>query len=215
MGIISSGNARGRIEIRYRSCLQHADHAVYFHPAARAGGRNACRDVLTRGFYHEYSRISAPARDRATYAELCASNFPLARSALARIHQSGGDNSFGIGSALIARRLLPAGYKLDNGTLEFPLTKGDDSGIIANLALNREGEEYSCNVFIPTEKDFTLPGAVRGSACGALASPSQRRHTLEHILEALDAVIRHDVLVGFRALVRINEIHRTRWSQVL
>src|SRR6185437_1574218 len=94
---------------------------------------------------------------------------------------------------------------LDNGTLEFPLTKGDDNGIIANLALNREGEEYSCNVFIPTEKDFTLPGTVRGSAGGALASRSQRRHTLEHILEALDAVIRHDVLVGFRALVRINE----------
>ena len=39
----------------------------------------------------------------------------------------------------------------------------------------------------------------------AIDRSCQCRHALEHVLEALHAIIRGDVLVGLRALVRINE----------
>jgi len=56
-----------------------------------------------------------------------------------------------------ARRLLPAGHKLNNGTLEVALTRLHDAGTVANLTVSQEGGEYSCNVYIPGEKDFVPP----------------------------------------------------------
>jgi hypothetical protein len=239
---------------------------IFSLPPAMAG--NTCRNILTTGFYHEYSRISPMLRERAIYADLCASNYQMARKAVAQIHQSGNASSFGASLGLFSlaengvhssaeeltqdqfhqwksaycatsfadssraaefliqeaitdpaspivsawracmknreglacwaapsppasrditlsvnwrkdgdsqaevlhsflsrsavsnfkgappRRLLPAGHKLDNGTLEIPLTGLDDGGVVANLTLSQEGGEYSCNVFIPGEKDF-------------------------------------------------------------
>jgi hypothetical protein len=242
---------------------------IFSLPPAMAG--NACRNILTSAFYHEYSRTHAPLRDRAMYAELCASNYQLARRALAQVHQHGDTPPFGVSLGLFssengphpsgeellqdqfnqwksaycsrtsfadssraaefliqeaigdlaspvlgtwracmknregltcwaapspsgngdvelsvnwrkdgnlqaevqhsflsrsavsnfkgasARRLLPAGHKLDNGTLEIPLTRLGDAGIVANLTVRQEGGEYSCNVFMPGERDFVLP----------------------------------------------------------
>jgi hypothetical protein len=243
---------------------------IFSLPPAMAG--NACRNILTSGFYHVYSRTSPALRDRAIYAELCASNYQMARKALAQIHQSGNASSFDVSPGLFttaergthtsveeftqdqfnqwksaycatasfadssraaeflvqeaiadpaspvvgawhacmknreglacwatpplspggdillsvnwrrdtdsqaevqhsslsrgaisnfkgtpARRLLPAGHKLDNGTLEVPLTRLHDAGTVANLTVSQEGGEYSCNVYIPGEKDFVPP----------------------------------------------------------
>jgi hypothetical protein len=55
-----------------------------------------------------------------------------------------------------ARRILPVGYKLNAGTLQIPVTKQTDNGITANLTVNHEGAEHSCNIFIPGERDFAL-----------------------------------------------------------
>ncbi|MDQ3186820.1 MAG: hypothetical protein M3Q16_10290 [Pseudomonadota bacterium] len=55
-----------------------------------------------------------------------------------------------------ARRILPIGYKLNAGTLQIPITKQTDNGIVANLTANHEGAEHSCNIFIPGERDFSL-----------------------------------------------------------
>lgn len=55
-----------------------------------------------------------------------------------------------------ARRILPAGYKLNAGTLRVPVTKPTDNGVTANLKVNHEGVEHGCNVFIPGERDFAL-----------------------------------------------------------
>lgn len=242
---------------------------IFSLPPAMAG--NACRNILTSGFYHEYSRTPAPLRDRAMYAELCASNYQSARKALEQIHQTGDASAFAVSlgsfaaaengahssweeltqaqfnqwknaycatsfadssraaeflmqeaiadpaSPIVsawracmknregltcwaapsspasrditlnvnwrkdgdsqaevqhsflsrsavsnfkgapARRLLPAGHKLDNGALEIPVTSLDDGGVVANLTLSEGGGEYSCNVFIPGEKDFVPP----------------------------------------------------------
>jgi hypothetical protein len=243
---------------------------IFSLPPAMAG--NACRNILTSGFYHVYSRTSPAVRDRAIYAELCASNYQMARKALAQIHQSGNASSFDVSPGLFstaergahtsveeftqdqfnqwksaycatasfadssraaeflvqeaiadpaspvvgawhacmknreglacwatpplspggdilvsvnwrrdgdpqaevqhsslsrgaisnfkgtpARRLLPTGHKLDNGTLEVPLTRLHDAGTVVNLTVSQEGGEYSCNVFIPGEKDFVPP----------------------------------------------------------
>jgi hypothetical protein len=242
---------------------------LFLLPSAMA--RNACGNILTSGFYHEYSRTSPAPRDRAIYADLCASNYQMARKAVAQIHESGNGSSFGVFLGLFslaengvylsgeeltqdqfhqwksaycatsfanssraaeflmqeaiadpaspivnawracmknreglscwaaptsptsrditlsvnwrkdgdlpaevqysylsrsavsnfkgtaARRLLPAGHKLDNGVLEIPLTSLDDGGVAANLTLSQEEGEYSCNVFIPGGKDFVPP----------------------------------------------------------
>ncbi|MGH8683722.1 MAG: hypothetical protein ACREUM_00065 [Nitrosospira sp.] len=55
-----------------------------------------------------------------------------------------------------ARRILPVGYQLNAGTLQIPVTMQMDNGITANLKANHEGAEHSCNVFIPSERDFAL-----------------------------------------------------------
>lgn len=55
-----------------------------------------------------------------------------------------------------ARRILPAGYRLNAGTLGVPIAKQADTGVTANLKANHEGAEHSCNVFIPGERDFAL-----------------------------------------------------------
>jgi hypothetical protein len=242
---------------------------VFSLPPAMAG--NACRNILTSGFYHEYSRTSPMLRERAIYADLCASNYQMARKAVAQIHQSSNPSSFAVSLGLStpaesgvhssgeeltqdqfnqwkstycgisfadssraaeflmqeaiadpaspivsawhacmknreglscwaapalptsrditlsvnwrkngdsqaevqhsylsrsavsnfkgapARRLLPAGHKLDNGALEIPLTSLNDGGVVANLTLSQDGGEYSCNVFIPGGKDFVPP----------------------------------------------------------
>lgn len=242
---------------------------IFSLPPATAG--NVCRNILTSGFYHEYSRTSPPLRDRAIYADLCASNYQMARKAVAQIHQLSNASSFTVSLGLSspaesgvhssgeeltqdqfnqwkntycatsfadssraaeflmqeaiadpaspivsawqacmknreglscwaapasaassditlsvnwrkngdsqaevqhsflsrnavsnfkgtpARRLLPAGHKLDNGVLEIPLTSPDEGGVVANLTLSQEGGEYSCNVFIPGGKDFVPP----------------------------------------------------------
>jgi hypothetical protein len=242
---------------------------IFSLPPAMAG--NACRNILTSGFYHEYSRTSPALRDRAIYAELCASNYQMARKALAQIHQSGNVSSFDVFPGLLSagerahasveeltqdqfnqwksaycatasfadssraaeflvqeaiadpaspvvgawqacmknreglacwatpplfpggdillsvnwrkegdsqaevqhsslsrsaisnfkgasvRRLLPAGHKLDNGTLEVPLSRLHDAATVANITVSQEGGEYSCNVYIPGEKEFIPP----------------------------------------------------------
>ncbi|MBN9123742.1 MAG: hypothetical protein J0I60_03290 [Nitrosospira sp.] len=244
---------------------------LFISPLPPAMAANTCWNILTRGFHHEYSRARVPARDRAIYAELCASTFQMARNALAGIHQPGDGHSVAASLGLPgsgddeepppgeelsqdrfhqwksvycsttsyadasraaeffmqeaisdpaspilvawracmedreglacwatpspsgsrdillgvnwrkdgnsqpevrhsflsrnavsnfkgapARRLLPRGHKLDNGTLGIPLASLDGAGIVANLTVSQEEGEYSCNVFIPGERDFTL-----------------------------------------------------------
>ena len=71
---------------------------VFSLPPATAG--NACRNILTSGFYHEYSRINPALRDRAIYADLCASNYQMARKAFTQIHQSSNASSFAVSLGL-------------------------------------------------------------------------------------------------------------------
>ena len=73
---------------------------IFSLPPAMAG--NACRNILTSAFYHEYSRTSATLRDRAMYAELCASSYQMARKALAQVHQYGDTPSFGVSLGLFS-----------------------------------------------------------------------------------------------------------------
>ncbi|HEX7235248.1 MAG TPA: hypothetical protein VF243_08260, partial [Nitrosospira sp.] len=73
---------------------------IFSLPPAMAG--NACRNILTSGFYHVYSRTSPALRDRAIYAELCASNYQMARKALAQIHQSGNASSYDVSPGLFS-----------------------------------------------------------------------------------------------------------------
>lgn len=54
------------------------------------------------------------------------------------------------------QRLLPAGHELDAGTLKIPVTRPMEKAINANLKVGYEEKEYSCNVFIPGERDFAL-----------------------------------------------------------
>lgn len=233
---------------------------------------NPCRKILAEEFYNAYPGSDKRLRDRAMYAELCASNFQHARNVINRAQKSGIDGSLGSSYGLFSpgegraqpdmpssdasfnetrfeqwktaycstnssadaaraaeflmqqavakpvagawaacmhkregltcwatppvsqeeeillninwtktdssqpqvqhsflsrgaaakfedvppRRILPAGYKLNAGTLQIPVTRQTDNGITANLTVNHEGAEHSCNIFIPGERDFAL-----------------------------------------------------------
>src|SRR3954447_7107384 len=56
----------------------------------------ACRSILTDGFYNRYSAIKPRSRDRAVYAALCGSEYPQAQQLIKRARQSGDDGSLGL-----------------------------------------------------------------------------------------------------------------------
>ena len=53
-------------------------------------------------------------------------------------------------------KILPVGYELNAGTLHIAIARETDKSIVANLQVNHEGMEHSCNVFIPGDRDFAL-----------------------------------------------------------
>lgn len=55
-----------------------------------------------------------------------------------------------------ARRILPVGYTLNTETLPIPIVREMDNAVVASIQVDHKGEEYSCNVFIPGERDFAL-----------------------------------------------------------
>jgi hypothetical protein len=55
-----------------------------------------------------------------------------------------------------SRKILPVGYKLNAETLQIPVARETDKSIVASLEVHHESVEYSCNVFIPGERDFAL-----------------------------------------------------------
>ena len=55
-----------------------------------------------------------------------------------------------------ARRILPVGYKLNTETLPIPIIKEMDNAVVASIQVDHMGVEYSCNVFVPGERDFAL-----------------------------------------------------------
>lgn len=55
-----------------------------------------------------------------------------------------------------AQRILPAGYRLNTGTLRIPIVRETDNAAVATIQADHEGVEHSCNVFIPGERDFAL-----------------------------------------------------------
>lgn len=63
---------------------------------------DSCRDILTNGFYNEYSKITDQARDQAMYAELCSSSFQQAKNTVQRAQQSGGGGSLGVSYGLFS-----------------------------------------------------------------------------------------------------------------
>lgn len=64
--------------------------------------QDSCRDILTNGFYNEYSKSTDQARDQAMYAELCSSNFQQAQNAVKRAQQSGSGGSLGVSYGLFS-----------------------------------------------------------------------------------------------------------------
>lgn len=64
--------------------------------------QDSCRDILTNGFYNEYSKSSDHARDQAMYAELCSSNFEQAQNIIKRAEQSGAGGSVGVSYGLFS-----------------------------------------------------------------------------------------------------------------
>ncbi|MEO6824364.1 MAG: hypothetical protein ABI167_06480 [Nitrosospira sp.] len=53
-------------------------------------------------------------------------------------------------------KILPVGYELNAGTLHIAIARETDKSIVASLEVNHEGMEHSCNVFIPSDRDFAL-----------------------------------------------------------
>lgn len=78
-----------------------------------ANAQDSCRDILTNGFYNEYSKVSDQARDQAMYAELCSTNYQQAKSIVNRAQQSGGGGSLGVSYGLFS---LNAGSSSNSGS---------------------------------------------------------------------------------------------------
>ena len=71
-------------------------------PAGSAYAGQTCHNDLANGFYDEYQRVSAPLRDRAMYAELCALDFQQAQNAIKRAQQFGKDKRLGLSYGLVS-----------------------------------------------------------------------------------------------------------------
>jgi hypothetical protein len=65
-----------------------------------ANAQESCKDILTNGFYNEYTKSNDHTRDQAMYAELCSSDFQQAQRAIKRAQQSGGGGSLGVSYGL-------------------------------------------------------------------------------------------------------------------
>jgi hypothetical protein len=61
-----------------------------------AAGLGACHNILTAGFYEEYSKSEAKVKDRSLYAELCSLNYEQAQAAIKQARQSGDDGRLGL-----------------------------------------------------------------------------------------------------------------------
>jgi hypothetical protein len=69
---------------------------IFVMAATASAAEQACRNVLSDIFYNKYSTIEPRTRDRAVYAELCASEYPQAQQIIKRARQSGDDGSLGL-----------------------------------------------------------------------------------------------------------------------
>mgnify|MGYP000931456569 CR=1 FL=1 len=87
--------------------------SVLFLVSIVVNAQDSCRDILTNGFYNEYSKISDQARDKAMYAELCSANYEQAKSIINRAEQSGGGGSLGVSYGLFS---LDAGGSSTSGS---------------------------------------------------------------------------------------------------
>jgi len=81
--------------------MRYLIFALAFVPIG-VSAQDSCRDILTNGFYNEYSKSTDQARDQAMYAELCSSNFQQAQHAVKRAQQSGGGGSLGVSYGLFS-----------------------------------------------------------------------------------------------------------------
>lgn len=64
--------------------------------------QDSCRDILTNGFYNEYTKSTDQSRDQAMYAEMCSSNFQQAQNVVKRAQQSGAGGSLGVSYGLFS-----------------------------------------------------------------------------------------------------------------
>ncbi len=242
--------------------------------------QDTCRDILTQGFYNEYSKATSQARSRATYAQLCSSTYEQAQSLLQQAQASGESGSLGFSYGLFGLdvggasstsnsqraqkfrewqsrycstssyaesgraaeflmqktvaesvvnawaacmqghqglscwatphnnevfinvswkkeslsravvvssylslgavahfkdvpqgSLLPASYQLNPGLLQVPITRNSDSQVSGNLNVVHDGVSYSCNVFVPSDNDFSVKLATPESGPGNVPGP--------------------------------------------
>lgn len=131
-----------------------------------AFAEDSCRDILTNGFFNEYSKTSAQSRDQAMYAELCSSSYQQAKDLVKRAEQSGGGGSLGVSYGL------------------FGLSAGGSSTSANSFSEDRfnEWKSRSCSKNSSSDasraSEFIMQKVVAESVVNAWSACMQRREGL-------------------------------------